>query len=266
MKMTMNLKVRCGIALLLSACVSLAACGEAGGAAAQGTDLPPLYVDVIEVQLDQGENVVRKNYAHRLKICQAAGFSTKPLSAADIALVGTTRYQRWYDVDLEVTRREHWDWITQQGAPLDTCFFELVYEGGHTIVTPKQVTSTDLATGETDTEPFPPEEFFVPPAYVPEPDLVTSLRAQGYEGPVNSQIAGQPCTQWITSLGEKICLWSGGWSRGISDAPIPMACTPGPEIVLSSEPDDGSGCRVTTQNFTVGQPLDASAYQPAQSR
>lgn len=266
MNVHMNLKNRCAVALLLTACASLAACDDAVSMAAPRIELPPLYVDVIEVRLDDGQNVVQKNYLDFLKACQVAGAPIKPLTKSEVALAGTTRYQRWFDVDLEVRRREHWNWITQAGAPLNTCFFELVYKGDRTVITPAQVTSTDLATGEIDTEPFPPEQSFVPPAYVPEPDLVASWRAHGFEGPFNTRVAGQPCTQWVTPLGEKICLWSGGWQRGISDAPIPMACAPGPEIVLSSEPDDGSGCRVTTQSITVGEPLDPDAYQSARSR
>lgn len=281
---------RSGVLPLLLA-TSLAACGEGPATEATGTpradadasmdhqapavdgavaDWPAIHLDQIQEEVVDGENAARRDYAVALDHCRETGWPIRELSGAELERLGTTRVRMWLSPKLEVIRDEQWKLGLQDGAPVDSCLFQLEYSGRYSYADGSTEMSRDLgddAGAGDSSEPAPGGEIL--PRFPLEPAAGTP---DGFSAMGTSQVAGQSCRAWRgRSVDGEIeqCIWSGGRAFGFDDHDAGEGCTPArpveanlDAIVLSQAPVDGKGCRIRTAAFTVGSALDSDAYAP----
>ena len=85
--------------LLISGCGSAADNGEPAAA----RNMPGIHLDQIAETLVDGRNAARTSYQQALSDCQAAGLPTRALDDADVARLGTVRYEAWLSSKEEVS-------------------------------------------------------------------------------------------------------------------------------------------------------------------
>lgn len=244
------------IAMLLAGCG--AGTQEAGSTEGTGdarSDMPPIHVDQIVEMLHDGNNEQRSNYLATVRDCQAAGLPTRPLTDADIELLGTTRYELWFDRDQEVVRTREWRLAAEGPAP--SCQFHLELTGAQEMQSARGSVQIDLATGERSESPADPDGLARVAA---EPD--EGVATQGFKGPERRSVAGQPCNEWTEDEGRfRQCVWSGGARWGFTPGGLQDYRPSRDVIVLEQSPLDGNGVRVTTRTMTVGRPFDQAALE-----
>lgn len=254
----------CTAALL--AFVALPGCAPADGESEADVSgqMPTIYVDIKEEDLSKGKNPGIASYLETLKLCGNAGAPTRALTPEQVQKIGTWRRQRWYSPDFVAGRDERWSYQFEEGAPPGTCYFKLDRLGEHFYTDGTTLVSTDLATGETTRQPEPADALYRMPA-TEDPS-----RSPDRSGPVKRSIGGQPCLEWTSlpdgyATGTRVCLWSGGREWGFGAVPMLYSYCGNPSpyaIVLSEEPLSGTGCGISVQHMTVGEPLDPAAYLP----
>lgn len=259
----------------------LGACGEGPAAQSESdpsteasttdgavTDWPAIHLDQIQERLVDGENAARRDYRLALEQCRATSLPVRELGADELERLGTTHVRMWVSPDIEVMRDEQWTLGLQSDAPGDSCLFRLVYSGQYSYADGSVEMGRALgeaAEGAAAAEAMPGGEI------LPRFALDGAARVPpGYTATGNARVAGHACRLWRgRGLEGEIeqCLWSGGRSFGFDDQDAGEGCSPTRpidaslgSIVLSQEPVDGRGCRISTRAFTVGAALDAEAY------
>lgn len=243
--------------LLLAGCGSHA--GEAGGAEADIADaregMPPIHVEQTVELLHDGVNEHRKNYLDALRDCQAAGLPTRALPDAEAALLGTTRYELWFDRNEEVIRIREWRLAADGPAP--SCQFRAEMTGTQETQTARGYVEVDLATGARTETPADADALLRVAA---EPEEGTAT--PGFRGPSRRNVAGQPCNEWTEDEGRfSQCVWSGGARWGFTPGGLQDYRPSRDVIVLEQQPLDGQGIRVTTQTMSVGKPFDRAQLE-----
>jgi hypothetical protein len=240
----------------------LAGCGggadEAASTEAQADvreQMPPVHVEQTAEVLHDGANEARNNYVQTVRDCQAAGLPTRALPEADVALLGTTKYELWFDRDQEVVRTRAWQLAADGPAP--SCQFRLELSGSQEMQSAKANVQVDLATGERSESPADADALLRVAAEPGEGDSTP-----GFRGPARRSVAGQPCNEWTEDDGRfRQCVWSGGARWGFTPGGLQDYRPSRDVIVLEQEPLDGQGIRVTTQVMTVGKPFDRAQLE-----
>lgn len=256
---------------------SLAACGPAPGDAVDADDgvrpgsppFPSFHVDREVRMLVGGRNQMLDGYLERVRSCREAGMPLQEIPEDELALVGTQRWQVWRGPDHVATRVDDWTWRQPPAVSReDLCTFFLDHAGSHTYVDATRYVSVDLATGETTTGEGNPGLALAHTGGVDDAEEAGMIRQLGGSGPQRRTVAGQSCDEWRSAGGATQCIWTGlvPWGvgtavhgpfdalAGVSDVVIALAAEP---------PEDGSGARVVTRGFTVGQAFDRDAMMPA---
>lgn len=239
------------IVVLLAGCAGDA--DEVAGAdssADMRSQLPPVHVEQTAEFLHDGANEARNNYLQTVRDCQAAGLPTRALSNADVALLGTTKYELWFDPDQEVVRTREWRLAADGPAP--SCQFRLELSGSQEMQSATTSVQVDLVTGERSQAPADANALMRVAAEPGEGDSTP-----GFRGPTRRSVAGQPCNEWTEDDGRfRQCVWSGGTRWGFTPGGLQDYRPSRDVIVLEQEPLDGQGVRVTTQIMTVGRRFD----------
>lgn len=232
--------------LLISGCGSAADNGEPAAA----RNMPGIHLDQIAETLVDGRNAARTSYQQALSDCQAAGLPTRALDDADVARLGTVRYEAWLSSKEEVFRTREWRLLND--GPATSCQFRLEATGLQETQSASGVEQVDLATGERSQSPA-------------DSDGLTRFAAEADEGSASPgfqragkrRVAGQPCNVWKDENGRfSQCVWSAGASWGFTPGALNDYRPSRYAIVLEQEPLDGNGTRLTTQRMTVGQPFE----------
>lgn len=165
-------------------------------------NMPAIHFDqTVELILDGG-NSERETYQNTLRNCRAAGMQTRELPEHDVALVGITRYEGWFEPNSEVIRERSWEIVND--GPASTCLFRLEMTGLQESTTAEHYEQLDLATGERSVQPLTPDALLRVP--VGKDEEVSSM---GFEGPQRKTVTGQPCNEWINrSSGFRQCVWA----------------------------------------------------------
>ncbi|WP_160279956.1 hypothetical protein [Novilysobacter arseniciresistens] len=232
-------------------------------------DWPAIHLDQVQERMVDGENAARRDYHLALDRCRETGWPVRELEVAELERLGTTRLRMWISPGLEVIRDDHWTLGLEDGAPVDSCLFQLEYSGRYSHANGSTEMSRELGTaasaGSGVVEPVPGGEILPRFPLDPAADAPAGFTAIG-----TSQVAGASCRAWRgrgIEGGIEQCLWSGGRAFGFDDRDAGEGCSPTrpveaslDAIVLSQEPLDGKGCRIRTLAFTVGEALDPDAY------
>jgi len=133
--------------LLISGCGSAADNGEPAAA----RNMPGIHLDQIAETLVDGRNAARTSYQQALSDCQAAGLPTRALDDADVARLGTVRYEAWLSSKEEVFRTREWRLLND--GPATSCQFRLEATGLQETQSASGVEQVDLATGERSQSP-----------------------------------------------------------------------------------------------------------------
>lgn len=214
--------------------------------------MPPIHVESLIERLHGGENVVQRGYRNMLASCDAAGLPTSPLSDEAAALIGTTRVQRWIAQDEFALREESWSFHIAGEGRDQMCQFSLGYEGREAFADRNAYRERDLVTDETHAMAVDNADLF---------DRSPVGEGSGARGDRAAMACG-PHPQ----LPYEICMWDGGQDWGFLSAPSLFDASStrqmNTRIVLSQEPVGGSGERVRTLAFTIGEPFDMEALRP----
>lgn len=255
------------VALVLSACTDGQADGGGMNAGSGGSDssrIPPIHVDLLEEQLVDGENALQRDYRDALKICQEAGFAIMPLSESDATRIGTRRIRIWHGQGFEAVRDQSWEWTLDDSSLPKSCKFELITNGVHDYTDGVTWQSMDLQTGDASrgSAQGSLERFAVAGE-----DMASDV--PGFRMTGTRKIAGHECIEWTSTSKSGItqCLWSEGLAYGFATDSPGNACSPEPlprhSIVLSQQPSDGTGCRITTERMSVGVPFEDEDFRPS---
>ena len=248
------------IVLLLAGCVGDA--DQPAGSTPTAdvrSEMPPIHVEQTAELLHEGANEARSNYLQAVRDCQAAGLPTRTLSNTEVALLGTTKYELWFDREREVVRTREWR-LTADG-PAPSCQFRLELNGSQETQTVAASVQVDLSTGERSQSPADADALMRVAAEPGEGD-----RTPGFRGPARRSAAGQPCNEWTEDEGRfRQCVWSGGARWGFTPAGLQDYRPSRDVIVLEQEPMDGQGVRVTTQVMTVGTRFDGRQLEVPQA-
>lgn len=243
----------------------------AGAPGEEAIDWPAIHLDQVQEIVVDGENAARRDYRFALERCRETGWPVRELDPAELQRLGTTRVRLWLSPELEVIRDEQWTLGLEDGAPVDSCLFRLEHSGRYSYADGEVELSRELgdptSAGDGLAEPSPGGEILPRFALGPAGDGSNDFTGMG-----TGQVAGQPCRAWrgrSVSGDIEQCIWSGGRAFGFDDHDAGDGCSPARpieaslgSIVLSQEPVEGKGCRISTTAFTVGAALDRDAYAP----
>lgn len=240
--------------LILATLLSLSAC-DGNAQEPVRNDMPPVHFDqTVELVLD-GANSARVAYLNTVRDCRAAGMQTRELPEHDVALVGITRYECWFEANKEVIRQRSWK-VANDG-PAGTCLFRLEMSGLQETTTAEQQEQVDLATGARDVQASTPDALLRSPIGKDEEQA-----SAGFEGPQQKTVAGQPCNEWKNrSSGFRQCVWAGGTKWGFTSAGLNDYRPRRDFIVLEQMPLNGQGFKVITSAITIGKAFDAAALK-----
>jgi len=216
--------------------------------------MPSIYVDSRLERLLHGVNVLQNGYQTMLETCQAAGLPTSALSGEEVSLLGTTRLQRWFEADAFAFREETWTFHIAGQQRDQMCQFSLAYEGRHGYADRQDYLLKDLESGEVESRPFA------------DPDIFDRNSLEGRQVTGESvAAAGQSCMRH-EQLPFEVCIWNAGEAWGFRASPG-LIDTSGirqmnSRLVLVQEPVTGTGMRMVTDTFTIGQHTDHSAMRP----
>ena len=191
----------------------------------------------------------RASYQQALSDCQAAGLPTRALDDADVARLGTVRYEAWLSSKEEVFRTREWRLLND--GPATSCQFRLEATGLQETQSASGVEQVDLATGERSQSPA-------------DSDGLTRFAAEADEG------SASPGFQRAATAGSLASRATCGRTRTDGSASacgrlVPAGALPRCAERLPAEPLrhcpgagtlDGNGTRLTTQRMTVGQPFE----------
>jgi len=244
----------CHRCLILATLLSLSAC-DGNAQEPVRNDMPPVHFDqTVELMLD-GANSARVAYLNTVRDCRAAGMQTRELPEHDVALVGITRYEGWFEANKEVIRQRSWK-ITNDG-PAGTCLFRLEMSGLQETTTAEQQEQVDLATGARDVQASTPDALLRSPIGKDEEQA-----SAGFEGPQQKTVAGQPCNEWKNrSSGFRQCVWAGGTKWGFNSTGLNDYRPRRDFIVLEQMPLNVQGFKVTTSAITIDKAFDAAALK-----
>ena len=222
-------------------------------------NLPPVHVDQTVELLLEGSNSARDTYQRTLRNCQAAGMQSRALPEVDVARVGVTRYEAWFEPTREVIRERSWQVVND--GPAGTCLFRLEMTGLQETTTAQRYEQLDLATGERSVQPSAPDALSRVPAEREEEEA-----SMGFEGPERKTVSGQACNEWVNrSSAFRQCVWAGGAAWGFTSGGLNDHRPRRDFIVLEQTPLSGQGYKVTTTSITVGQAFDAALLQSPSS-
>ncbi|MCW0376630.1 hypothetical protein NB691_003464 [Xanthomonas sacchari] len=241
-------------ALFLSLCSCSATAVDAGGAEDTRKSMPPIHVRQTVEMTRNGVNEARENYLATLRDCQAGGLQSRALSDKDVALLGTTRYELWFDRETEVVRETSWN-VANDGAG-GTCLFRLETTGTQETTTASRYQQVDLATGEKTDEAAPQDALTRTPVEKSAPAALSDFR-----GPAQRSVAGQPCNEWVKPNGLRQCVWSAGTKWGFTSEPANDHRPNRGFIVLEQTPGADADYTVTTQVISVGKAFDSAALE-----
>lgn len=230
-----------------------------GGAEDTRASMPPIHVRQIVELTRNGVNEARQNYLDTIRDCQAGGLQSRPLAGEDVALVGTTRYELWFDRDTEVVRQTSWE-VANDGAA-GSCLFRLQTTGTQETTTATRYQQVDLGTGEHTDDAAPDDALARFPAEKSE-----SVALAGFRGPTRRSVAGQPCDEWAKPSGLRQCVWSGGTKWGFTAEPLNEYRPNRGFIVLEQTPGGDADFKVTTQAISVGKPFDRAELEAPRTR
>lgn len=214
--------------------------------------MPPIHVRQSMEMTYKGVNEARANYLAALRDCQAGGLQSRALADKDVTLLGTTRYELWFDKDIEVVRETNWK-VANDGSS-GTCLFRLDTTGAQETTTATRYQWVNLATGEKTDEEAPPDALGRTPVERSAPAALGD-----FQGPTLRTVAGQPCDEWVKPNGLRQCVWAAGTKWGFSAEPANEHHPNRGFIVLEQIPGADSDYRVTTQLISVGEPFDPAA-------
>src|SRR5690606_16869802 len=193
--------------------------GDTGGAATDRdavTSMPAIYVDSRLEFLMDGKNFVRENYLANLDVCRESGLPLRELSDEEVGKLGTGRLQRWYRADSFAYRLEEWRFYAESSDQSGLCQFALSTRGAHHYITPDSHRATNLATGETFSDPQTYRDYFPrrPVEHSSDMEVLQLQARNSTRVPAKDRlVAGQPCehyaVDWIDA-----CDWSDGKQWG----------------------------------------------------
>lgn len=243
--------------LLLATLLLLSACDKPDNNGRNNTrdNMPSIHFDQTVELILEGGHSARETYQSTLRHCRAAGMQTRELAEHDVALVGITRYEGWFEPNREVIREHSWE-VANDG-PAGTCLFRLDMTGLQETTTAERYEQLDLATGERSAQPSAPDALLRLPIGKNEEQTTG-----GFEGPQRKTVAGQPCNEWINrSSGFRQCVWSGGTAWGFTPRGLNDYRPRRDFIVLEQTPLNGQGFKVTTSTITIGQTFDSTTLK-----
>lgn len=248
-------------------------------------EAPPIHLEQTAVLLKEGKPVIEGNYRFALAACQKAQaeatrdggtVSLKPLPEETAKKLGRTFYHIWYEGRRMAVRTDSWDYAMPEGK---LCEFQPVQDVELFIDEPGQALIADLTKGTATRQPSDGVVRY--PLQPPTADdeamkskVVALLQKQGLGNMVpadegQGEVAGQPCRRVESDLTGTACTWTGGeqWGFLPESGQQPEALAegvstgiPGDSILLSADPADGTGVRLTTESMTVGGAADESVF------
>lgn len=182
--------------LLISGCGSAADNGEPAAA----RNMPGIHLDQIAETLVDGRNAARTSYQQALSDCQAAGLPTRALDDADVARLGTVRYEAWLSSKEEVFRTREWRLLND--GPATSCQFRLEATGLQETQSASGVEQVDLATGERSQSP---PTATGSPALPPKPTKAAPRRASSARATAGSLASRATCGRTRTDGSASAC-------------------------------------------------------------
>lgn len=226
----------------------------------QHAAMPNIYIDQIIIPAS-AENR-RELYKDLLSVCQEEGVPIKALSQKDLERLGTIRLQRWLDESKTAYRLEAWDYQLAEPQQSPHCHFELVSRGRHVLIKEAGLRGIRLEDNQSY-EMAPLSNIDASLLLRSSARKDTSLTDQSHE------VAGQPCVKTAID-GTVICTWSGGveWgfeprSEGMESVLTAHQYVLFRAIILQQDSAINAVDKITTNTFSLGQPLDEAAMQPA---
>ncbi|RMH93819.1 hypothetical protein EBB59_04015 [Lysobacter pythonis] len=216
-----------------------------------------MQAKLILEQLEKGRNPVIASYHEAVSRCQQAGWAVKPLNEAQVAKLGTRRIELAVDAGHRLARSTEWNWSSPNEPHDALCQFEFVEKVREDYTDERIIGYTsDEADAHWQEAPADPSDLEVA---ITEVDY-SADQATGWQQETASQVAGQACTWWRNSSGERVCMWTAGLSLGFAPNPSPLCVTEPAEaflkgLPLGQEPANGTGCRITVESINVGAPL-----------
>lgn len=233
----------------------------AGRPAAPAGQAKSVQAELLMEQLENGANPVIASYREAVRRCGEAGWPIKPLSDDQVAKLGTRRIELAVDAGHRLARGTEWRWKSP-GEPHEAlCQFEFVESVREDYADGRVIGYTgDDESARWQEEPGDPADLEVA---ITEVDYAAD-EALGWRRETMSQTAGQACTWWRNTQGERVCMWTSGLGLGFAPNPSPRCVTDPAEaflkgLPLSQQPGNGTGCRITTKSMSVGAALSPAA-------
>lgn len=253
------LALRLGLILL-----PLAGCSPGGNEAAAPlvggliTDVPPIHLEQTLVTLSGGKPQRELDYLKALADCRRGSQPTTALGDGDVAKVGRTFKQLWFDGARATSRSDGWDF----SGGLPACQFKLVHQSSDLLVDTGAVYYTiDLLRRSGQQEPSDGGRTVV---QNDDDKLDPALAKLGMQRLGYTSDAGQRCLRWRDSSDVESCAWGDGHRWGFlreEDADQATSYDPS-RITLWVKPADGDGPSLSTQMMSVGKPFDRSVFVP----
>lgn len=221
------------------------------------TSVPSIYLEQTVVDLANGTPAAEQQYREALANCQGSPFPAKPLAAEDVAKIGRTFHQRWFEGDRWTSQSDTWGYETPK-----PCQFQLVHkESVRGVDTGKTVYSIDLLKGTAEQSPSDGGRAAVAAG---DDQLDASAAQLGEQRLGNAAAAGQACLRWRDPSGNESCTWSDGHKWGFArgdSADEAASYGSGAVIALWVKPANGNGAELTTQKMTVGKSIDDKVFE-----
>lgn len=222
------------------------------------TDVPPIHLEQTLVTLAGGKPQRELAYRQALAACQRSTRPTIALSDAEVAKVGRTFKQAWFDGARTTASSDSWD----ASDAAQACHFELLHQSSQLLVDTGTISYTiDLLKHTGEQVPSDDGRGVVADD---DDKLDPALAKLGMQRLGYATDAGQRCLRWRDSSDVESCVWSEGHRWGFlreEDADQATSYDPS-RIVLWVRPADGDGPQLSTQRMSVGTPINPGVFVP----
>lgn len=167
--------------------------------------------------------------------------------------------EAWIGPDRSARHQE--EWHQDLSSP---CHFTLTHKDDTEIVDAQgRSTHIDGVTHRGDVQETG-EPMTIAPVSPDDGEMTDVARQAGWSKQGTVKDAGAECVIWQDPAGTRVCVWNGGDKWGFSTDGVDVlsdGTSHDSTIVLWSKPGKGSAWQLQTRSFSVGQPLDPSAFK-----
>jgi len=245
--------------LALLGCSHNAESSSPEDASASSSERPPIHYDQTAVLMVDGQAQEEKAYRSLLDACKKSGMPTHELTQDEVGKIGRLHVEAWIGPDTQAKHTE--EWHQNAGSP---CQFTLIHKDQTEIIDAQgRSTLIDAATHKAEVQ-----ELGAPTPVTPLPagdgNMDDAAKQAGWSKLSDASANGAACSIWQNAQGLQLCVWKGGAKWGYSSYGVDAlkdGMSQDSSIVLWSRPGKGAAWSLETRVFTVGQPLDQSAFK-----